>query len=82
MRTATLEEHHASTQSGRAMHQSRRRIRMRATPSLTPPHSPPRLSAFTPTIRLADLRAETLTLGTRLHGTPPSERLDTWMPAS
>ena len=46
-----------------------------APPLAHPDISPSCLSAFRPTIRSAELRAETLNLGTQLHGTSPSTTL-------
>ena len=44
----------------------------RAPPSLTPPHSPPRLPVFMAATKRAKLRAETLNLVTQVHGASPS----------
>ena len=52
MRPPTLDKRHACTPSGPAAYQNIRRP--------TPRHSPPCPSAFTATIELAKLRAETL----------------------
>ena len=76
MRHPTLDERHACTRSGRAAHHN-----PRAHPP-PPPCSPPRLSTYTATIRIPDVRAETFTLGTRLHKTPPSKSLAAWTPGS
>ena len=54
----------------------------RAPPCSTKPLSPPCLFAFTPAIKLAELRADTLALGTQLHGTPPSASFAAWTPTA
>ena len=46
-----------------------------APPSVTPPHSPPRLPAFMATTKWAELRADTSSLCTQVHGTSPSTSL-------